>query len=182
LLIRPTRHGDARGWFAETWSKPRLSQLGFKATFEQDNISYSDQAGTLRGLHYQAPPHSQGKLVGVVTGKILDVAVDVRDGSASYGCHVAIELSEDDPALLWVPEGFLHGFITRAPGTRVSYKTTRAYSAEHDGAIAWNDPDLCIDWGVSNPTLSGKDATAPRLSEAAPLFPVASSQAQANVR
>lgn len=170
-LIRPKRHSDDRGWFEEAWSAPRLRAAGLDLTFEQDNLSYSAATGTLRGLHFQLPPAAQGKLVSVVTGAILDLAVDVRTGSPSYGRHVAVRLSEDDPARLWVPEGFLHGFVTLAPNTRVAYKVTRAYSGEHDRSVAWNDPDLAIDWGIERPVLSDKDARAPRLSAIPAPFP-----------
>jgi dTDP-4-dehydrorhamnose 3,5-epimerase len=170
-LIRPARHGDDRGWFEEAWSGPRLRAAGLDLTFEQDNLSYSAGAGTLRGLHFQAPPAAQGKLVSVISGAILDVAVDVRTGSPSYGRHVAVRLTEDDPARLWVPEGFLHGFVTLAPHTRVAYKVTCAYSGEHDRSVAWNDPDLGIDWGVERPVLSDKDARAPALRDMPAPFP-----------
>ncbi|XBQ16887.1 MAG: dTDP-4-dehydrorhamnose 3,5-epimerase [Oceanicaulis sp.] len=171
LLIRGRRHGDARGFFEETWSAEKLAGAGFDRAFVQDNLSLSAEAGTLRGLHYQAPPAAQGKLVMVLTGKIFDVAVDVREGSPSYGRHLAVELTADEPVKFWVPEGFLHGFVTLTPGTRVFYKVTAPYSAAHDGAIAWDDPDLAIDWPVDAPILSDKDAAAPRLANAAPLFP-----------
>lgn len=170
-LIHPVRHGDDRGWLEEAWSAPRLRAAGLDLTFEQDNLSYSAAAGTLRGLHFQTPPAAQGKLVSVITGAILDVAVDVRTGSPSYGRHVAVRLSEDDPARLYVPEGFLHGFVTLAPHTRVAYKVTCAYSAEHDRSVAWNDPELAIDWGVERPVLSPRDADAPRLRDLPTPFP-----------
>ncbi len=171
LLIHPDRIGDQRGWFCETWSRPRLEQIGFTQDFVQDNLSYSAEPGTLRGLHCQRAPFDQGKLVGVITGAIRDVAVDVREGSTTYGRHFSIDISEDDPVLIYVPSGFLHGFVTRAPRTRVAYKTTQAYSADHDRSIAWNDPDLAIDWGTQSPILSKKDAAAPTLRDAGPLFP-----------
>lgn len=171
LLIRPPRFGDARGWFSEIWSRPHLAEAGFEAEFVQDNLSYSAAAGTLRGLHYQAPPEAQGKLVGVVTGAVLDVAVDLREGSPGYGRHVRAELTDEGGEQLWVPEGFAHGFVTLRPDTRVLYKVTRAYSPAHDRAIAWDDPDLAIDWGVEAPILSRKDREAPRLAEIDPPFP-----------
>lgn len=171
LLIRAARHGDARGYFEETWSQPRLAQAGFEASFEQDNFSYSAQAGVLRGLHYQAPPKAQGKLVTVLTGAIRDVVVDVREGSPTYGRHVSVELSEAEPVRLWAPEGFLHGFVTLKPDTRILYKVTKAFDPEHDGGVAWNDSDLAIDWGVEDPILSAKDQAAPRLAERGVLFP-----------
>lgn len=171
VRITPPRFGDSRGWFSETWNQARLSGAGFDAAFVQDNLSFSAKAGTLRGLHYQAPPMAQGKLVSVVTGAIRDVAVDVREGSPTYGRHVAVELTADTGAQLWVPPGFLHGFVTLAPDTRVAYKVTALYSKPHDGAVAWDDPDLGVDWGITDPVLSEKDAGAPRLREVAPLFP-----------
>lgn len=174
-LITPPRFGDERGWFSETWNQHRLTEAGFHAEFVQDNLSFSARAGTLRGLHYQAPPHAQGKLVSVVTGAIRDVAVDVREGSPTYGRHVAVKLSAETGAQLWVPPGFLHGFVTLTPDTRVAYKVTALYSKPHDGAVAWDDPDLGVDWGITDPVLSDKDAAAPRLKDVAPLFPAPSS-------
>ncbi len=170
-LIRGVRHGDHRGWFEEAWSKTRLAELGFETGFVQDNLAFSAEPGTLRGLHYQAPPHPQGKLVRVITGAIVDVLVDVREGSPTYGQHAKVELSADDPMAIWVPEGFLHGLVTLKPETRVLYKVTAGFSPDHDAAIAWDDPELGIDWGVDTPILSAKDQAAPRLSEAGTLFP-----------
>jgi len=163
--ITPTRFRDNRGWFNESWSSGKLADAGFNVAFAQDNLSYSKDAGTLRGLHCQLAPMAQGKLVSVITGAILDIIVDVRIGSPTYGQSVQINLSEDDPAQLWVPEGFLHGFITRAPDTRVAYKVTTPYSQPHDRSIAWNDPDLALDWGTDTPILSDKDAAAPKLKD-----------------
>jgi dTDP-4-dehydrorhamnose 3,5-epimerase len=171
LLIHLDRHGDARGWFSETWSESRLAQAGFKHRFVQDNLSFSAHQGTLRGLHCQTPPFAQGKLVSVVTGAILDVAVDVRDGSPSYGQWAAVRLDADTPSQFWIPEGFLHGFLTLAPETRVTYKTTAPYSRDHDRAVAWNDPAIAVDWGVDAPILSDKDRAAPLLQDAGVLFP-----------
>jgi dTDP-4-dehydrorhamnose 3,5-epimerase len=171
LLITPARFGDARGFFSETWNEKRLAEAGLKARFVQDNLSYSAQTGTLRGLHYQAPPMAQGKLVQAVTGAVLDVAVDIRQGSPTYGRHVSARLDAETGAQLWVPEGFLHGFITLEPDTRVAYKVTAYYSKPHDGAVAWNDPDLGVDWGCDAPVLSDKDAAAPRLRDIDPPFP-----------
>lgn len=170
ILVEGVRHRDCRGWFEESWSAPRLKNAGFEAAFVQDNLSFSAAAGTLRGLHCQTDPQVQGKLVGVLSGAIRDVIVDVRPGSATYGRHVTVELDAGRPVRLFAPEGFLHGFITLTPDTLVQYKVTRAYSAAHDRSIAWNDPDLAIDWGVEAPVLSDKDARAPRLAEAGPLF------------
>lgn len=170
LLIEGVRHADERGWFEETWSAPRLADAGFEQTFVQDNISRSANAGTLRGLHCQKPPFAQGKLVGVFSGSILDVIVDIRPGSATYGRHLGVTLDDRRPVRLFVPEGFLHGFITLSPETLVHYKVTAPYSGPHDHTIAWNDPDLAIDWGVSQPILSDKDAAAPRLRDAGAVF------------
>lgn len=171
LVIAPPRFGDARGWFTESYNQARLAEHGFAARFVQDNLSFSAKTGTLRGLHYQAAPRAQGKLVSVVTGAIRDVAVDVREGSPTYGRHVTVELSADSGEQFWVPPGFLHAFVTLTDAVRVAYKVTDHYSKPHDGSIAWNDPDLGIDWGVEAPILSDKDASAPRLRDAAPLFP-----------
>ncbi|WP_306017379.1 dTDP-4-dehydrorhamnose 3,5-epimerase [Oceanicaulis sp. MMSF_3324] len=171
LVVTPARFGDSRGWFSESYNRRRLAEAGFDVAFVQDNLSFSAHKGTLRGLHYQSPPHAQGKLVGVMTGAIRDVVVDIREGSKSYGRWAAVELSEDNGKQLWVPPGFLHGFVTLSDNTRVAYKVTDYYSKEHDGSVAWNDPDLGVDWGVDDPILSDKDAAAPRLKEVAPLFP-----------
>jgi dTDP-4-dehydrorhamnose 3,5-epimerase len=171
LLITPARFGDDRGWFTESYNQARLEEAGFTPRFVQDNLSYSAKTGTLRGLHYQAPPRAQGKLVSVVTGAIRDVVVDVREGSKSYGRHAAVELSAETGDQLWAPPGFLHGFLTLEPHTRVAYKVTDYYSKAHDGSVAWNDPDLDVDWGIEEPVLSDKDAAAARLRDVAPLFP-----------
>lgn len=173
-LIHGKRFADTRGWFEETWSAPKLAALSFDARFVQDNLCCSAEPGTLRGLHYQAPPHAQGKLVGVITGAIRDVIVDAREGSTTYGRHLSVKLSADEPVRLWAPPGFLHGFVTLRPNTRVAYKVTAAYDAARDGSIAWNDPDLAIEWGVEAPILSDKDRTAPRLKDAGVLFPAGS--------
>jgi dTDP-4-dehydrorhamnose 3,5-epimerase len=162
-VLTPPRFGDDRGYFSESWSSRTLSGLGLAHDFVQDNESVSRYAGTVRGLHYQAPPFAQAKLVRVVAGAILDVAVDVRVGSPDYGKLVSVELSADNGRQLLVPRGFLHGFVTLAPDTHVIYKVDNFYNAEADGAVIWNDPDLAIDWGVSGDVaaLSAKDAAAP---------------------
>jgi dTDP-4-dehydrorhamnose 3,5-epimerase len=170
LLIEGVRHGDARGWFEEIWSAPQLSAAGFDQQFVQDNVSFSAHANTLRGLHCQTPPASQGKLVGVLSGAVRDVIADLRPDSQTYLQHIVIDLDARRPLRLFVPEGFLHGYITREPDTLVHYKTTCAFSPDHDRSIAWNDPDLAIDWDADDPIVSDKDARAPRLGEAGPLF------------
>ncbi len=165
-LLTPRRFGDARGWFMESWNREALRARGVDLDFVQDNHSLSAQTGTVRGLHYQRPPHAQAKLVRVVAGAIIDVAVDVRRGSPTYGKWVAEELSAENGRQLLVPVGFLHGFVTRAPGTEVVYKCTDVYAPDCDGAVAWDDPDLAIDWGIDAgaAVLSDKDRAAPRLA------------------
>jgi dTDP-4-dehydrorhamnose 3,5-epimerase len=167
LLLRPRRFGDERGFFVETYQRRRLEGAGITCNFVQDNLSCSTKAGTLRGLHYQRPPHAQAKLISVIAGRVLDVAVDVRRGSPTFGRHVKAELSADDGAQLFVPEGFLHGFVTFEPDTRVIYKVSDYYAADCDGAVRWDDPDLAIDWGLDAAalTLSGKDAAAPAFKD-----------------
>lgn len=160
LLITPRRFSDARGFFVETWNAERFREAGIADIFVQDNHSLSVAAGTVRGLHYQAPPRAQAKLVRVLKGAIIDVAVDARKGSPTYGRHVRAHLSAENGAQLLVPAGFLHGFATLEPMTEVAYKVSDFYSAEHDGAVLWNS--LGVDWGVApeNAVLSGKDAAA----------------------
>lgn len=172
LLVEPVRHGDHRGFFAETWNRDRFVAHGIDADWMQDNHSRSAAAGTLRGLHFQAPPHAQAKLVRCVRGAIVDVAVDIRTGSPTFGRHVAFELSEENFRQLFVPRGFAHGFVTRTPDAEVLYKVDAGYAPEHDLGLAWNDPDLGIDWGVDadSVTLSEKDRRHPRLAELGEVF------------
>jgi dTDP-4-dehydrorhamnose 3,5-epimerase len=159
VAITPRRFGDARGWFMETWNKTALAEAGLDwPEFVQDNHSYSAPRHTLRGLHYQSPPRAQDKLVRCSKGAILDVAVDVREGSASYGQHVAVELSAENGAQLFVPKGFLHGFLTLTEDCEVQYKCTDTYAPDCDGAVAWDS--VGIDWGTDAPILSDKDARA----------------------
>jgi len=162
IRLVPRRFGDARGWFCETWNARAMAAAGVDADFVQDNQSYSAETGTVRGLHFQAPPHAQGKLVRVVRGAILDVAVDARVGAPSYGRWVAETLSAANGAMLWVPRGFLHGFVTLEPDTEVSYKVDGFYDKASDGAVRFDDPDLAIDWGIdpARAVLSDKDAAA----------------------
>jgi len=164
LIVQPKRHGDARGWFSEVYSRPAFQAVGLDFDFVQDNHSMSGPIGTLRGLHYQRPPFAQTKLVRCTRGAIFDVAVDVRAGSPSYGKWYGVDLTAENGLQLLVPVGFLHGFITRSEGAEVQYKVTAPYAPECDGGIAWDDPDISIDWGVTAPVLSGKDAIAPRLA------------------
>ena len=166
-LITPRRFGDARGWFSETWTQPKMAAAGLEFDFMQDNHSYSAEVHTLRGLHYQAPPFAQTKLVRVARGAVLDVAVDIRVGSPTYLRCVAEELSAENGAQLLVPRGFLHGFLTLQPDTEVLYKVDNPYSAEADGAVRFDDPTLGVDWGVdpARAILSDKDAAAPLFAD-----------------
>lgn len=174
VLLEPVRHGDSRGFFSEVWSRRAMREAGIEADFVQDNHSLSREAGVLRGLHFQRPPSAQGKLVRVVRGAVLDVVVDIRQGSPTYGRHDAVELSAANWRQLWVPRGFAHGFLTLEPDTEVLYKVDAEYDRAADAGIRWDDPDLGIAWPVATPILSAKDAAAPRLAEIAPPFPIGS--------
>ncbi|MDB5423937.1 MAG: rfbC [Phenylobacterium sp.] len=166
LLITPRRHGDARGWFAETWSRKALSAVGVDTDFVQDNQAFNARKGTLRGLHFQKAPHAQGKLVRVLKGAIYDVAVDIRPGSATYGQWVGATLTAEGGEQVWVPRGFAHGYVTTADDTELFYKVDGDYAPELEGGLAWNDPDLAIDWPLDGePVLSEKDARLPRLKD-----------------
>ena len=164
LLVTPARHGDARGFFSETWNQARAEAAGITGQFVQDNHSVSREQGVLRGLHCQVAPHAQGKLVRVVKGAIWDVAVDARRGSPTYGQWAAAELSAENWAQLWVPPGFLHGFCTLQPDTEVIYKVTGQYDRASERGVIWNDPDLALPWPVTEPVLSDKDRVLPRWS------------------
>jgi len=166
-LITPRRFGDARGWFSETWNARAMAEAGMTATWVQDNHSYSATRGTLRGLHYQAPPHAQAKLVRCSRGAIFDVAVDFRAGSPSFGRWVGQELSAENGRQMLIPKGFLHGFLTLVEDTEVQYKCDDFYVPHSDGAVRWDDPELAIDWPLqAPPLLSDKDRGAPLLAEA----------------
>lgn len=166
-VLTPRRFGDARGWFMESWNQKVLRAQGIGIAWVQDNHSMSAIPGTMRGLHYQRPPHAQAKLVRVVAGAILDVAVDARVGSPTFGGWVGVELSAENGRQMLVPQGFLHGFVTRAPGTEVLYKCSDVYAPDCDGAVAWDDPDLGIDWGIApgEAVLSDKDRRAARWAD-----------------
>lgn len=160
--IVPSKYGDSRGFFSETWSAAKFESQGVAAQFVQDNQSFSAQKGTVRGLHCQVAPHAQGKLVRVLKGAIWDVVVDIRQGSPSYGQWVATELSAENWAQLWIPVGFLHGFCTLQPDTEVFYKVTGDYAKDCERAVRWNDPTLALPWPVEGAVhLSDKDAQAP---------------------
>jgi len=164
FLITPRRFEDARGFFSESWNQKALLEAGLDLpAFVQDNHSLSRPVGTLRGLHFQAPPHAQGKLVRCGQGALFDVAVDIRKGSPTYGEWFATVLSAENGRQIWIPAGFLHGFVTRAPNTEILYKCTDFYSPECDGAVRWDS--VGIDWGLSDPLLSDKDAQAQAFSE-----------------
>lgn len=165
VILTPRRFGDARGWFCETWNAARMAEAGLDLPWVQDNQSFSAAKGTLRGLHYQSPPRAQDKLVRCTRGAILDVAVDIRSGSPGYGDWVAVELTAENGRQLFVPKGFLHGFLTLTADTEVQYKCSDFYSPSHDGCVRWDDPALGIDWGVTAPVLSDKDANAPLLAD-----------------
>lgn len=164
LVLTPARHGDARGFFSESWNKAQLAEHGLTPDFVQDNHSMSATIGTLRGLHFQAPPHAQGKLVRCGRGALFDVAVDIRRGSPTYGQHVGVEVSFENGRQVWVPEGFAHGFVTLQADTEICYKCTDYYAPAADRAVHW---DSCaIDWPLQGtPLLSAKDSAAPALAD-----------------
>ncbi len=170
--VVPKRFGDARGWFSETFRVDALARAGIDCVFVQDNQSFSAPKGTIRGLHFQIAPQAQTKLVRVLSGAILDVAVDLRRDSATYGQHVAVTLDAEGGEQLLIPHGFAHGFCTLTPDTMVAYKVDAYYSPAHDRALVWNDPEVGIDWPVSDAEaiLSDKDRKAPSLSELGPVF------------
>jgi len=160
LILKPHQFEDARGWFTESWNAKRFADHGFDHVFVQDNHSASYDVGTIRGLHYQAPPRAQDKLVRCTRGAILDVAVDVRKGSPTFAHWVREELSAQNGRQLFVPKGFLHGFVTMEPDSEVQYKVTDFYDPEFDGTVLWDT--LNIDWGLNtSPVLSDKDQDAP---------------------
>ncbi|MFP3942398.1 MAG: dTDP-4-dehydrorhamnose 3,5-epimerase [Alphaproteobacteria bacterium] len=166
-LVRPQKHGDHRGFLSETFSKRKLAETVADAEFVQDNHSMSARQGTVRGLHFQTPPHAQGKLIRVLKGAIWDVAVDLRAGSPTFGAHAAAVLSAENWMQLFVPEGFAHGFCTLEPNTEILYKLTDYYAPDHEMGIKWDDPALAIDWPVerAEAILSEKDRSLPLLEE-----------------
>lgn len=167
LIIEPDVYRDERGWFMESFQEKRYQEiLGSNIRFVQDNLSCSKK-GVLRGLHYQAPPFAQGKLVSVFRGRVMDVAVDIRFGSPTFGQHVTVELSGENHRQFWIPAGFAHGFITLEDDTLFAYKCTNVYSREHDRGVRYDDPALAIDWGIVDPIVSQKDKAHPLLAEIA---------------
>lgn len=170
-VISPVRHVDARGFFSEIFRADVLEQHGIDPQFAQENHSFSVTKGVLRGLHFQVPPAAQSKLVRVAAGAILDVAVDIRTGSPTFGQHIALILSAELGNQLFIPEGFAHGFCTLLPDTHLVYKVNRYYSAEHDRGLRWNDPALGIEWPLEDePLLSEKDRHQPLLADLPPVF------------
>lgn len=165
-ILTPSRFGDHRGFFSESWSKSRMEAAGLHYDFVQDNHSLSATIGTVRGLHFQSPPKAQAKLVRCGKGRLFDVAVDNRKGSPTFGQWIGVELSFENGKQLMIPTGFLHGFITREPNTEIIYKCTNYYAPEYDGAVRYDDPDIGIDWGLTSETLlSNKDDQAPLLKD-----------------
>jgi dTDP-4-dehydrorhamnose 3,5-epimerase len=165
-ILTPKRFGDSRGFFSESWNKKVMADHGLLFDFVQDNHSVSARAGTVRGLHFQAPPHAQAKLVRCGRGSILDVTVDIRRGSPTFGRWVSVLLSFENGRQLLIPEGFLHGFATLEPDSEIIYKCTDYYVPSADRAVRYDDPDVGIDWGlVTPPLLSEKDASAPFLRD-----------------
>jgi len=159
LVIKPKILEDDRGYFFESWSKQSFAKVGLDLEFVQDNESLSAK-GVLRGLHFQNPPYAQGKLVRVIKGAVLDVAVDIRKDSPTYGQHFSVELSEENKTVFWIPPGFAHGFVTLEDNTIFTYKCTGVYNKESEGALLWNDKDLNINWKVNDPLVSEKDLVA----------------------
>jgi dTDP-4-dehydrorhamnose 3,5-epimerase len=171
-IVTPRKFGDDRGFFSETYNRSRWESHGLRHVFVQDNHSLSREIHVIRGLHFQTPPFAQDKLVRVVRGRILDVVVDIRRSSPSFGRHLAVELSAENWRQLLVPIGFAHGFCTLEPDTEVVYKVTNVYSADHDRGLAFDDPDLALPWPVApeRAILSEKDRRWPRLRNLAEAF------------
>ena len=164
-ILEPQVFGDARGWFMESWSQKKMENSGIFVNFVQDNHSFSEQKGTLRGLHYQLNPMAQAKLLRVSRGAIFDVAVDIRRGSPTYAKWVGVDLSAENALQLFIPRGFAHGFITLTDDVEVQYKADNLYAPDFDGNIRWDDPEIAIAWPIPPVVLSDKDAVAPLLSE-----------------
>jgi dTDP-4-dehydrorhamnose 3,5-epimerase len=166
-VLTPKKFGDHRGFFSEVYAQRSFAEAGVEMDFVQDNHAFSADKGTLRGLHFQSPPFAQDKLLRVTRGRILDVAVDLRKSSPSFGRHVAVEISAENWRQILVPIGFAHGYVTLEPDTEVLYKVTNYYAPDHDHGLAWDDPELGIDWGLdaNQAILSNKDRNHPRLAD-----------------
>ncbi|MBN1309306.1 MAG: dTDP-4-dehydrorhamnose 3,5-epimerase [Chitinispirillaceae bacterium] len=170
MKIQPVVHGDRRGFFLEWYSHAAFEKAGIACRFVQDNHSYSQEAGVLRGLHFQTPPFTQAKLIRVTQGGIFDVAVDLRAKSPTFGRWRGFELSAANFTMLFIPAGFAHGFCTLQPTTHVEYKVDAPYTPQHESGIIWNDPQLAVSWPTAQPVLSPKDAHLPLLRDTPPLF------------
>ncbi|MFO7525680.1 MAG: dTDP-4-dehydrorhamnose 3,5-epimerase [Ignavibacteriaceae bacterium] len=164
VLIKPKVFGDSRGYFFESFNKNKWKEIGLNPEFIQDNISKSKKS-TIRGLHYQVGEFAQGKLCQVLQGKVLDVAVDIRFGSPTFGKHYAVELSEENHFIVWIPPGFAHGFSVLSEETIFSYKCTKVYNKDHERSIIYNDEDINIDWKIDHPIVSEKDLNAKKFKE-----------------
>ena len=168
-IIESDCFGDNRGWFMETYNEEKFKELGIDCTFVQDNLSFSSQKGTLRGLHYQKAPYAQAKLVRCIRGKVIDVAVDIRKGSPTYGQWVSCEISEENKRMFFIPKGMAHGFLTLTDDVLFQYKCDDFYNKESEGGIRYNDPTINVDWGMLlngiEPVLSDKDKIAPLLED-----------------
>ncbi len=165
VIIEPDVFGDHRGWFAETWSKKKLEELGIDVDFVQDNQSFTAKKGTLRGLHFQMDPMAQSKLVRVVSGAVMDVAVDLRKGSPTYLKWVSVELSAENKRQFFIPKGFAHGFVTLTDDVNFVYKCDNYYSKECDRSVRFDDETIGVEWNVENPIISDKDMNAPLLKD-----------------
>lgn len=169
LIIQPQVFSDSRGYFFESYNKIKLEEQGFDYDFIQDNQSMSSK-GTLRGLHFQNPPYEQGKLISVIKGSVLDVAVDIRKKSPFFGKYFSIKLDEHNKTMLWIPPGFAHGFLACEDHTIFVYKCTQVYNKESEGSLLWNDPDLNIKWNIKDPVISAKDSKAPLFKDLISFF------------
>lgn len=165
VIIEPDVFGDARGWFMETWTKQKLENIGINVEFVQDNQSYTANKGTLRGLHFQNAPYAQSKLVRVVRGAVLDVAVDIRKGSPTYKQWVSVELSAENKRQFFIPRGFAHGFLALTDDVEFVYKCDNYYNKECDRSIRFDDKSIGVEWGIENPLVSQKDENAPLLDD-----------------
>lgn len=165
LILEPDVFGDHRGWFMESWSKKKYEDVGINVEFVQDNESFTAKKGTLRGIHFQQAPFAQSKLVRVVQGAVLDVAVDLRKNSPTYLQWVAVELSSENKKQFFIPQGFGHGFLTLTDNVQFVYKCDNFYSKEHDRSIRFDDEEIGVDWGVTDPIVSEKDMNAPKLKD-----------------
>jgi dTDP-4-dehydrorhamnose 3,5-epimerase len=165
-LLRPRCYADSRGWFAQSWSRAELAEAGIASAWAQENLVHSAPVGTLRGLHFQAPPHAQGKLITLLRGAIFDVAVDIRRGSPSFGHHVAVRLEGEPLTHIWIPPGFAHGYQTLTPDTEVMYRVTAGYAPKFEQGLRWNDPSLGIAWpDVQTPMMKERDRSWPAFAE-----------------